>query len=283
MSKQTQLPNCSYCNNQRFIFSLSSKRSHTSYLEICSCVEKKCLCDKKAPYLYFDEVSNSIKPCLCRTPRNKISNIQSLFYNSNIPTKYRFRRLNEFKTDHNDIEIENSLLMALDYSRHFIEESKKAKDEFVQGLFFYGEPGSGKTLLTCLVLNECIIQHQIPCLYLKITRDFFTRLKASYNLESETYGQGDDLFKKISDVEILAIDDFGVQKDSPWEQRTLYDLIDTRYEFEKLTIITSNLDPKEIEPLFNGRIHSRLKEMVQFKEIIAPDYRDTFQSNAIDG
>ena len=277
-----RLPDCSYCSNERFIFAPSSNRNNTSYLEICSCVEQHCICDKKPPYLYLNEATNIVQSCICKNARNKLSKIKSLFSDSNIPTKYKYRRITDFKTDNEDNTIKNSLFMALDDSVHFINQSNNLQNKFIRGLFFYGAPGSGKTLLTCLILNECIIKYQIEVLYLKITRDFFNRIKASYNLESEIYGQGDDLFKKISEVDLLAIDDFGVQKDSLWEQRTLYDLIDTRYEFEKPTIITSNLDPKEIDNLFSGRIYSRLKEMVQFKEIIAPDYRDKFQEDDIE-
>ncbi len=269
---------CDHCMGNGFIFSISTKRKNMSYLEICSCIEAKCICDKKPPYMYYDIKSHELKACPCRNSRNKINKIKQLFAESNIPTKYRYRLIDEFDTHHKDSNVENCLIEAVDNAYHFLQEVKNIQEEFIRGWHFYGRPGSGKTLLGCLILNECIYRYQIPVRYLKITRDFLNRLKSSYNQESNLYGQSEDIFTLMSQIDILLLDDFGVQKDSPWEQRTLYELIDTRYEFEKPTLITSNLEPKEISSLFQGRIHSRLKEMVRTQDLTVPDYRDNFQN-----
>ncbi|MBK8395744.1 MAG: ATP-binding protein [Leptospiraceae bacterium] len=39
---------------------------------------------------------------------------------------------------------------------------------------------------------------------------------------------------------MLVLDDFGVQKETAWAMEKIYDLIDTRYENRRLTIVTSN-------------------------------------------
>ena len=76
-------------------------------------------------------------------------------------------------------------------------------------------------------------------------------------------------------MDVLVIDDFGVQRDSPWEQETLYNLIDARYEAEKFTIITSNNNPeKSLKELSEGRILSRIREMCRILELSGEDYRE---------
>nr|HPM34702.1 DNA replication protein DnaC [Spirochaetota bacterium] len=60
-----------------------------------------------------------------------------------------------------------------------------------------------------------------------------------------------------------------------WEQETLYNLIDARYEAERLTIITSNSNPeKGLKELSEGRILSRLKEMTNIIELSGTDRRE---------
>lgn len=71
----------------------------------------------------------------------------------------------------------------------------------------------------------------------------------------------------------LLLDDFGVQADSEWEKRTLYDLIDARWENRLLTIITSNKNPNEFKELFDGRIYSRLAGMTTVVVLTGKDYR----------
>ena len=106
--------------------------------------------------------------------------------------------------------------MAHDNAYMFLEELQKQAantgENFTKGWYFFGPPGSGKTFLSCLMLNECILRYQIQVRYVKITRDFFNRIRASYNLESVYYGKGEDLMKQLCDVNILLLDDFGSSK-----------------------------------------------------------------------
>ena len=77
----------------------------------------------------------------------------------------------------------------------------------------------------------------------------------------------------------LLLDDFGVQRDTPWEQEMLYDLIDARYGGEKFTIVTTNQGLPEVQQLFGGRIYSRLAEMCHLLEMDGMDYRLHLQPN----
>ena len=268
---------CSICGGKQIIYQLSGRSKSISYLEVCKCVEEKCICDKKPPYLYKADDSNTLRQCPCKNARTKIENIHRLFKKSNIPNKYRYRRISEFKIEDSDSDKE--LFIALDFAMEFIKNFNKTQ-QHPNGLYFFGTTGTGKTMLSCLILNEIVIQYEAEVRYIKITRDFFNRIRASFNVESETYGRGDDIFHTLADQDVLVIDDFGVQADSEWEKRTLYDLIDARYESQKPTIITSNVQPDEWSGLFDGRVFSRLKEMVRFLPMVADDYRNRYLNKA---
>ncbi len=80
---------------------------------------------------------------------------------------------------------------------------------------------------------------------------------------------------ELENADVLVVDDFGVQRDSPWEQETLYNLVDARYEAEKFTIFTSNVDPKSaLADIAGGRVLSRIKEMCTILELTGHDYRE---------
>ncbi len=80
----------------------------------------------------------------------------------------------------------------------------------------------------------------------------------------------------MAEVDILVIDDFGTQRDSPWEQETLYNLVDARYEAEKFTVFTSNNNPSQaLKDISDGRVLSRIREMCRLVEIQGPDYRNS--------
>lgn len=132
-----------------------------------------------------------------------------------------------------------------------------------------------------MILNELIMVQKRTCRYIKISRDFFQQLRATFNNDSGTYGRTDSVFNEIARQDVLVIDDFGIQSDSEWEQRMLYDLVDARYESELPTIITSNIDLDAVRNLFKGRIYSRFTEMLHTVEFFnVRDYRQDIHSNS---
>lgn len=117
------------------------------------------------------------------------------------------------------------------------------------GLYIYSRTrGSGKTMLACLIGNE-IAKRGINVKFLPITRYIQMRLN------HEDVGQ----YEACS---VLILDDLGAQSEvQDFVREFVFDLIDSRYNANKLTIFTSNMDIDHCSK--DDRIASRVMEMAQ--------------------
>ena len=161
-------------------------------------------------------------------------------------------------------------------NREAVEFAKKAAEENLRGAFFYGKPGAGKTLLASLVAQE----------FLKAGRSVkFGNVPDLLNGFYEIYrGQSKrserDLLDELYTVDLLVLDDFGLEKPTQFVGATLSKIIDARYNREEsTTLITSNHSLKKIaarlnkptdgeESLNGSRIYDRCIEIcktIQFK------------------
>jgi len=255
---------CNYCDRSGIVYEPHFNELEEAPLSPCpKCVGTTCRCGGEEPY--FISSNGIIEECPCREIRMKISRIYAIYKRSGIDKKYRWKRFSDFKSVSK--QTEEAKKTAYDIVQKFPEVEK--------GIFLWGNPGTGKTLLSSIILTELIIRHAVEGRFVKISRNFFRRLKERFVEGSATYGESGKIEKEYSEVDVLVIDDFGVQRDSPWEQETLYNLVDARYEGEKFTLFTSNNNPlNAFKELSGGRILSRIKEMCRIMEISGLDYRD---------
>lgn len=267
---------CRICDGVGIVLTENAANSPYPVLSLCHCAKENCFtCPSKgrAPYMFYSEESNKMLPCLCHEARIKMGYLEKKVALSEIPERYKFKFLEN--VDFRESEKGTmSVYAAHDWAADMVENYKTNHN--LQGMYLYGNAGSGKTLFACTILNELIFRYNADCRYVKIN-SFFSDLRETYQRDSNTYGQETDVIKEYSEVDVLVIDDFGVQKDSDWVQSKLYDLIDKRYEKKNLTLLTSNHNLKDWESKWEGRIYSRLCEMTKEIHLDCPDYRQKFR------
>ena len=86
------------------------------------------------------------------------------------------------------------------------------------------------------------------------------------------YGDASYTIQNFCEVPILFVDDFGVDRSTERAERDYYEIIDSRWENMRPTVISTNLSPEQIEKTYGARIFSRFKD---FKWILfdGPDLR----------
>ena len=147
---------------------------------------------------------------------------------------------------------------ALNAARTFVESVVEGKS--VSGLLFLGGVGSGKTFLAASCANALVEQGEDVKFI--IVPDFLDQLRESFNPTSGlTEG---DLMQEVKDAEVLILDDLGAHNYTDWSVKILFAILNYRVNFEKPTIVTTNLETAQIEELLGSRVHSRLVEACTF-------------------
>lgn len=155
--------------------------------------------------------------------------------------------------------------------KKYVEQFEKMKEENI-GLIIYGGVGTGKTYITCSIVNAIIEKYLYECKVMNFSQILNELQNGGFNLNRNEYI--DSLTRKT----LLVIDDFGIERDTEYALEQIYNVINARYQKQKPTIITTNLDYKDLEKevpynLMLSRIYSRIIEMGVPLKITGKDRR----------
>lgn len=220
-------------------------------------LSKECECDRKAKQA--EEERKRQEQIIEKKRRCFIERNQE---------NYTFENADEYT----DKEI---IRKAKNYVKHF-EEMKK--DNI--GLLIYGGVGSGKTYLTCAIVNGIIETYLYDCKMMNFSQILNDLQKGGFELDRNEYI--DNLTRKT----LLVLDDFGIERNTEYALEQIYNIINARYQKQKPTIITTNIDYKTIETeqtdLMQSRIYSRLMEMCVPLKVTGNDRRKNKRKQKID-
>ena len=146
------------------------------------------------------------------------------------------------------------------YTGHDCREQKDAVNKFITrfddfrekgiGLYIYSKTkGSGKTMLSCCILNEIANRYPVSVKFITIL-DLLEVTKQSYN-------GADDTLRSLYGATVLVIDDIGVQMRKDWVDTVLFKLINARYTERMITVYTSNVSMEDLN------LDDRIKDRIQ--------------------
>jgi len=208
---------------------------------------------------------------------------------AHIPPRYEHCELSSFDDDPED-KSRKSIREARFLAGRFVEEYPLDKT----GLLFVGSVGVGKTHLAVGIIQALIRDKGIPCLFC----DYRELLKSIQNSYSPSVPATEmDILRPVFDTEVLVLDELGAARSTEWVFDTVNYVLNSRYNDNRTTIITTNFPDKAAQA--NGedfdsrsyaaadraaraetlgdrigeRMRSRLHEMCKKVEMDGPDYR----------
>lgn len=147
-----------------------------------------------------------------------------------IPLRYRGKTFADYKADENN-------KVAVSFAKTVLSKGYSRA-------FFYGKTGTGKTFLASIIAQE-FIKAGKSVLFEKVA-DLLTAFHEIYRGQSQKSEK--ELLSELYDVQLLVLDDFGIEKPSQFVGTVLCKIMDARYDREGITtIITSNLSVTEIK------------------------------------
>jgi DNA replication protein DnaC len=124
-----------------------------------------------------------------------------------------------------------------------------------RGLWFVGPVGTGKTTLAMLVSKAALKAGRSVAIY-SLPR-LLNEIRDTHRAERSHV----ELLDRLTDVDLLHIDDVGAERSTDWVLEELYSIVNARYEDQRSIVITTNLDYDQLSAQIAARTVSRLAEM----------------------
>jgi len=167
------------------------------------------------------------------------------------------------------------------------------------GLLFWGPVGTGKTHVALSVFRELTLVSGIPARFVDYG-NLLMDLRRSFRAQAGSSEAA--LMLPLVETDVLIVDELGKGRNTEWELTVLDDLISRRYNADRVTLFTTNLDAggvrakgrglnpaydqrradssvaggaETLEERLDARIYSRLCEMCDFIRVEGEDYRRT--------
>jgi DNA replication protein DnaC len=206
-----------------------------------------------------DNETRTATACRCRPLR--IAAIRARSLEGRIPKRYR-----AISFEHSDvIDIERRCPTQVREIRRYAGAIRENLDSGA-GLWLTGSYGTGKTALAMIVSKAAIDAGRSVAIY------SCPRLLGV--IRESIDGDGVlDFLDRLAAVDLLHIDDLGAEHRTDWVLEQLYTIINTRYEDERSTIVTSNLGPPELAEQVGERTVSRLEGMCEILPFFGADAR----------
>jgi len=210
-----------------------------------------------------------------------------------IPKRYEHCELSNFTTDFPGAD--RSIALAQISASRFVEEFDPREGA---GLLLVGGIGTGKTHLAVGILKELIAARGCACLFCDY-RELLKQIQNSYN--DSVQATELQVLRPVFEAEVLLLDELGAVKPSEWVWDTVSLILNTRYNDNRTTLITTNfadepaagvtrsasmsLSParaaareETLGDRIGERMRSRLHEMCRIVKMDGPDFRQKFKS-----
>jgi DNA replication protein DnaC len=232
----------------------------------------------------FSGEARRVSRCDCRLKQKA----ETLLASARIPRRYEHCELSNFEFEGPHIGLASARMAAC----KFVEEYPLDNT----GLLLIGSIGVGKTHLAVGVIKELILSKGIACLFYDY-RELLKQIQNSYNESVKATEL--DVLRPVFETEVLVLDELGAVKPTEWVWDTVSLILNTRYNNNRTTIITTNYPDdaarettatsefaraqraargETLGDRIGERMRSRLHEMCRIVKMEGADFRQKFRS-----
>jgi len=229
-------------------------------------IEKIKNCESHGEYLdkcFFNDFWRGCQKCMQekkdkadeRERRNQLEidkiNVKKRVNDSGIPERFLNRTLETYQLDEGNQKQAKIFNFCIDYAANFGDHKKTGLSFLMLGLL-----GTGKTHLSIGIAFEVMKNGY---------SSVFTTASRMLRAIKDTYHKGSEFSEKqvlatYETCDLLIIDEIGVQTGSDYEKNIIFDVINSRYENVRPTIILSNLSIDECKLYLGERVFDRMRE-----------------------
>jgi DNA replication protein DnaC len=213
---------------------------------------------------------------------------ETLLTSARIPKRYEHCELSNFEFEGPHRHLSSARMAACKFVEEYPLENS--------GLLLIGSIGVGKTHLAVGIIKELIVSKGIACLFY----DYRELLKQIQNCYNDSVKATElEVLRPVFETEILVLDELGAVKPTEWVWDTVSLILNTRYNDNRTTIITTNYpdDPardangnsdfaraqraargETLGDRIGERMRSRLHEMCRIIKMEGADFRQTHRS-----
>lgn len=132
----------------------------------------------------------------------------------------------------------------MQYAATFTPDSKS--------ILMFGQTGLGKTHLSLAIANK-VLEKGYGVIY-----DSAINILRSIEKEHFSHDHSSEMIDLVMDTDLLILDDLGTEYETPFYNATIYNIINTRLNRRKPSIISTNLDFSGISRRYDKRVMSRI-------------------------
>jgi DNA replication protein DnaC len=225
------------------------------------------------------------RPCECRVERRAAR----MLAKARIPKRYEHCTLENYESGFRgaDKSLKASRLLV----QRFVDGYPVETDG--KGLLLTGDIGVGKTHVAVGLLKELISRRGVSGLFYDY-RELLKEVQNSYNREVAATELG--ILRPVFEAEVLLLDELGAAKPTDWVWDTVAQILNSRYNERRTTIITTNyansaglglsgsaqeapakraMRDETLGDRIGERMLSRLQEMCVVVEMHGKDFRQT--------
>lgn len=151
--------------------------------------------------------------------------------------------------DNYQVESEGQM-KALDLARKYANEF----DGNIASFVFSGRPGTGKNHLAAAICNELLLRGKSVLII--TVADIMSAMKETFGNRETSEEQ---LLNDLSKVDLLVIDEIGMQTESRYEKVIINQIVDRRSSSKRPTGMLTNSNMDEMNKLLGERVMDRMR------------------------